>query len=131
MDRNIKKILIIVTVLLTVAVIGGYSYLTSRNFLNGPVISVYEPTNGTALTDSLVIIKGKASNISFISLDDGQIFIDKYGNFAEMFLLSDGYNIIKLSAKDRFGRTVEKKIELVYKESAPATNATTTVVSVR
>ena len=95
--------------------IGGYSFYEARNIIAGPVINVYEPRNGTFFSKPLVEIKGNVKNISEISLNDKQITIDKTGFFSEKFLLSEGYNIIKIDAQDKFGRKKEKKLELVFR----------------
>ena len=44
------------------------------------------------------------------------VIVDKDGNFEEILLLSPGYNSTLFSAKDRFNRTTEYKLELVYKK---------------
>ena len=56
-----------------------------------------------------------AKNIKDISLNDRKIFIDEQGNFKEQLLLSYGYNVFKIKANDKFGRSVEKIVEIIYK----------------
>ena len=92
----------------------GYGLFQARNFISGPKISVFTPINGENVLDPLVLITGSASNITRISLDDRQIFVDKQGNFSEKLLVPAGYTIIKLAAQDKFGRTTQKLIELNY-----------------
>lgn len=93
----------------------GYSFYQSRNLLMGPVITVSEPENGSTVPEQLVKIAGTAKNIIKITLDDRPIYIDEAGVFNEKLLLSEGYNIIKISAWDKFSNKTEKTIELVYK----------------
>lgn len=95
----------------------GYSFYQSRNLLIGPVITVSEPKNGATVPEQLVKIAGIAKNINKITLDDRPIYVDEVGVFTEKLLLSDGYNIIKISAWDKFSKKTEKTIELVYKEN--------------
>lgn len=94
----------------------GYSFYQSRNLLAGPIITINEPENGSTSEEQLIKISGAAKNIKKITLDDRPIFIDEAGNFSEKLLLSEGYNIIKISAWDKFGKKVEKTLELVYRE---------------
>jgi hypothetical protein len=96
----------------------GYGFLQARNLIMGPEITVLTPKNGDDLTDPLIIIAGSASNITRISLDDRQIFVDKHGAFSEKLLVPSGYTIIKLEAQDKFGRTTQKLIELNYTASS-------------
>jgi hypothetical protein len=112
-----KAIIKISLIVLIVTGIIGYSIFQSRNLINGPQITLSSPQIGSTLTNSLVHIQGKADNISFITLNDRQIFVDKDGNFDEELLLEPGYNAWQIQAKDKFGRIVTKKIELVLKAS--------------
>lgn len=107
---NIKTIAFIILIL----GILGYTYFQMQNLIVGPVITVSEPQNGTTLTSSQIKVIGNTKNISSINLNDRQIFIDESGVFKEKLLLSPGYNIITLKAKDKFNRETEKVIELVY-----------------
>lgn len=93
----------------------SYSFYQSRNLVRGPVITINEPENGSNVREQLVKIAGVAKNINKISLDDRPIYIDETGSFSEKLLLSKGYNIVKLSAWDKFGKKTEKTLELVYK----------------
>jgi len=96
--------------------IAGYSYYQGRSLIAGPQINIEEPKNGTEVTETLLQIKGRAKNVSFISMDGRQIYIDNDGIFREKLLIEEGYNIIKFSATDKFGREESKILELVLKE---------------
>ena len=117
MGGNAKFILGFVIFCLAAFVIGGYAYLQSREFLRGPQITITSPEDGKTLEESVVIIEGVAQNVAYISLNDLAIFVDSQGNFREKLLLLPGYNILTVKAEDRFGKKVEKTLELVYKES--------------
>ena len=93
----------------------GYALFQARNLIRGPMISIENPQNGSTLVESLISIEGHAENISYISLNDRQIFIDEAGAFKEKLLLSYGYNIMTIKAKDKFGRETQETLELVYK----------------
>ena len=95
--------------------IGGYGLFQMRNLILGPVITLSTPSNGAAVSDSLIPIVGSTKNIAFISLNDRAIFIDEEGYFNEQVLLSYGYNILTLKARDKFGRETIKTLELIYK----------------
>jgi hypothetical protein len=112
--KIIVKILIISLVVIGVI---GYSIFQARNLIEGPEIVLKSPETGSTMGNALVSIQGSAKNISYISLNDHQIFVDKDGLFKEELLLSPGYNVWKLEAKDKFGRIVSKKIELVFNKT--------------
>lgn len=115
MERTPKLILSLVIVVVIVIGLAGYAYLQSREYLRGPVIVIDEPLNGSMSTTSLITMRGAAHNVSFLTLNGRQIFTDVLGRFRESLLLESGYNIMTLEAKDRFGHTETKRLELVYK----------------
>jgi hypothetical protein len=69
---------------------------------------------------SLAIITGNAEKAVYVSLNGREIFIDKNGNFSEPISMLPGFSIVTLNARDKFGKTAEKKFEIVKKEDAKA-----------
>jgi len=96
--------------------IASYTYYKTKDFVRGPIVTILYPVDGSTLYDTIVEIKGEAKNISYISIDDRQIFTDESGFFVEKLLLYPGYNIISIKATDKFDRNIEKTLELIYKE---------------
>jgi hypothetical protein len=113
-ERNGKTILKTLTITFAVLCIVGYTLYQAQNIIKGPQLNIEWPHNGTTVQDAAVAIRGIAQNVAYISLNDRQIFIDNQGNFNEELLLAPGYNIWTLKAKDKFGRSVTKKIELIF-----------------
>lgn len=116
MERGAKFTVTIALIATAAVLIVIYAYLQSREFLRGPQVVITSPADGSVFTESLVTVEGVASNVSIISLNDAPIFIDQSGHFREKLLLQSGYNILTVSAQDRFGKKVRKKLELIYKE---------------
>jgi len=94
-----------------------YAYIELKDVVRGPELEISTPLNGSTTNTSLVNIHGKASHISFIHLNDRKIFTDEFGSFSEQLLLYPGYNIITITAEDRFARSITKKVEIVYKDN--------------
>ncbi len=92
----------------------GYFIFNFRIFIAGPDIIITSPQNGQTADKELIEVIGKATNVNFISLNDRPIFIDSDGNFKEFLLLSPGYNIIIVKAKDKFERNISKNIEIIF-----------------
>ena len=102
-------------IILFIALI-GYSLYNSRILIKGPEIIITEPSNGSVIEDSpLIRVKGSATNIAFIELNGKQINVNEDSVFDEPTLLYPGYNVITISAVDKFERNITEKIELVYK----------------
>lgn len=99
-----------------ILVVTGYGLWRSSDFLLGPKIIIEAPIDGGVVLSPIAKIKGRAERISAIFLNDQQIFTDNQGYFEETLLLAEGYNIIEIRAKDRFGRETER----IIKVAAPA-----------
>lgn len=116
MNRNaISKLKFIVLSLFGLIIV-GYTLFQAQKIIVGPTIEVYTPQNGATYNQTLIEIEGRARNIAYLNLNDRPIFTDKNGYFKEKLLLSPGYNIIKLDAKDKFKKYTEKRLELILKE---------------
>ena len=116
MNRNAISLLKISVISILALVIVGYSLFQAQKILRGPIIEVNSPENATTYNQPLIEVSGRAQNISYLNLNDRPIFTDKDGYFKEKLLLSPGYNIIKLDARDKFKKYTEKKLELILKE---------------
>ncbi len=116
MSRSVKSLIKVAGFGLLGIVIVSYSLFQAWKMIQGPVITIYSPENGRTFNQALIEIEGRAKNISHLSLNDRPIFTDKSGYFKEKFLLSPGYNVIKLDATDKFKKYVEKRLYLVLKE---------------
>jgi hypothetical protein len=71
--------------------------------LRGPQIFVEGLKNGEN-HGPIAFISGKTVGAKELKLNNNEIILDEEGNFSDTLLLSAGYNIISLSAKDGFGR---------------------------
>lgn len=117
MEKNAKMLIGTSVLIIGFIAIVTYSYLQSEEYLNGPKIVISSPTNGDTMLKPLIQIDGNAKNISQISLNDASIFVDSKGDFHQRTLLLPGYNILTVKAQDKFGKKVEKSIELFYKQT--------------
>jgi hypothetical protein len=116
MNRTIPSLIKLFSGIILALIIIGYSLFQAHSIITGPEIDVYSPQNGTVYSHTLIEISGQAHNTSFLNLNKRQIFTDRDGYFKEKLLLSPGYNILVLDAKDKFGKTTEKRLELILKE---------------
>lgn len=113
--RKVKRWVTIWIALAAVTLVIGYGAYRAQSLVEGPDIGITSPITGATSTKSLVEVEGFAHNISFLTLNGDKIFTDESGVFKEKVLLSPGYNIMTLEAKDRFGRTAQKTLQLIYK----------------
>lgn len=110
--KKIKRTALILAFILFIA----YGAWNGRDIALGPKVDIFYPANGESLSSKLIKINGQALNAAYLSLNDRQIFVDDAGYFSEYVALLPGYNIVKISSKDRFGETREKLLHLYFKE---------------
>ncbi len=116
-SKNIKWWLGTMSFVLLFSVITIFSYEKMCFLVKGVKIEAdIEQKDGS----SIATISGNANKATYIALNGREIFIDKTGNFSEVVAILPGYSVITLNAKDKFGKTDEKKFEMVKKENAPA-----------
>src|SRR3989338_419467 len=90
----------------------GYAYFEGRGFLYGPTISV---ENRVLEVDKpFITIEGTAHRIATLSMNGETIPVTENGAFSEPYLIAPGYNRIVLTASDRYNKSTERVIEVVY-----------------
>lgn len=125
MRSNFKRIIHISSLFIIACVIITYSFYQSRFLLEGPQVAVWDPQNGSTVFQSVLDIQGEVKNISKLSLDGRQIFVNEQGVFKERILLSVGLNSITIEAQDKFGREIQKTVELFFKDVRSETDTLT------
>lgn len=104
-----------------------YALYEAHGILFGPTISV----SGRAMIvdQPYIEIKGTADRISSLSMNGNDVPVTENGAFDEPYVLSPGYNKIVLEAKDKYGKTTSRTIEIVYDASSTAQSASAGAVS--
>ena len=115
---TLKRMLSIAGIILITGTIVIYSYIQFRGVIEGPDIILDSPTSHMSTT-TLILVRGHVKNAKSTTLQGRSIFIDTKGLFSEELLLSEGYNIIVLTAADAQGRNTRKAIEVFYENQSP------------
>jgi len=95
-------------------IIIGYAISKSTLLIEGPLLKIDKPIEGETFTSPLLQIHGTAKNIAFLTLNGRQIYTNDSGNIYDELLLFSGYNVITVSARDRFGRSREIVRHIIY-----------------
>ncbi len=90
----------------------GYAYYEAQSVLWGPRIDI--PDGLKSVTEERIIIAGQAETIQELRLNGTLVSVTENGAFEEPYLLAPGYNRIVLEARDRYGRSAEKVLEITY-----------------
>lgn len=107
-DSRFTRIILIVFFILVL----GYAYFEGRGLLYGPTISIEGRV--MEVSEPFITIEGKAEHIATLAMNGKTIPVTEEGNFSEPHVLAPGYNRITLAARDRYGKTTERVIEIVY-----------------
>lgn len=116
-DSRITRIVLCAFFLLVII----YAYYEARGLLYGPSINI--PSEITVSKDPFVTISGTAERIAELSMDGKPVPVTESGVFEEPYLLATGYNRIVLQARDKYGRTRERIIEIIYQPTATSSGA--------
>lgn len=89
-----------------------YLYHQARSFINGPMITL----NALPVMqhERRITLTGETENIVAFYVNGKEIYTDEEGVFAQPIVLENGYTILTLTAKDRFGRHTSLTQEFVY-----------------
>ena len=113
-DSKITKLALVAFFIVLI----GYGYFEARGFLYGPRIIV--PSQITEVRERLVLVKGQTERIAELRMNDRPIAVTEDGHFEEPYLLAPGLNRIILDARDKYGRTRQEIIQIVYVQDEDA-----------
>lgn len=97
----------------------GYGIFEARRLIEGPMITITSPQNGSATSTTALVITGTARNISFLTIDDKPAFTDESGRFSLIISPPQGYTTITVAASDRFGRHSSKSVSITMLDFCP------------
>src|SRR5262249_36121605 len=104
-----------------------YALFEARGQILGPTIDVSPRVE--LVHQPFLVIQGQAERISSLLMNGQQIPVTENGSFQEPYLLPPGYNRIVLDAKDSYGRSAERVLEIMYQPEPGSATPTTTASS--
>ena len=116
MKMDAKKILQTAGLAVFFLLIIIYAFFRSHYLIFGVKIKNVNVIDGAKVTNSIIEVTGNAKNAINLTLNGREITINENGDFQETIALLMGYNIINITAKDKFGYIDEKNYKLMYKE---------------
>jgi len=115
MNTNAKKVIKAAGLSIFFVFILIFGFLGSKDLILGIKIVNVNLSDGQTLENSTVKLSGNAKNAINLLLNGREISIDQEGNFNETIALLPGYNVINITARDKFGYVDEKNYKLIYK----------------
>ena len=114
MNQDTKKLVKVTSLSILFLLIAVFVFFNSRQLIFGVKIKNVSITDNQKFTGSLLKVSGNAKNALFIALDGREVSVDQSGYFEETITLSPGYNIVNITAKDKFGNIDEKNYKVIY-----------------
>jgi uncharacterized protein YfaP (DUF2135 family) len=75
-------------------------------------IKVVSLKNGDSMPEGVITLTGTANKATNIYINGKNTPVTKSGEFEEPLVLPNGYNIVTITAKNKFGKTSEKTLTL-------------------
>lgn len=98
-----KRITLIFFILFLILV-GWYFWYEINFLIRAPKLEISQPVADITVNQEIFEIIGKTDSSAYLTINSKEIYIDKEGNFKTEIELSEGTNIIKAEAKNRFDR---------------------------
>jgi len=99
-----KRIILAIFILFLIGV-SCYFWREICFLIKPPELEVSHPSTDITVNQENFEIAGRTITSAYLTIDDSEVYIDKEGNFKKEISLKNGLNIIKIEAKNRFGRT--------------------------
>lgn len=122
-DITAKKVVSWGSSILLFIIIAGYGIWISRDLLFGIHISVSGIYDGEQAAESILSLGGTARHANKVTVDGHIVPIAQSGAWSDTIVLLPGYNIVSISATDKFGRTNIKTYHVYYSTSLPTSPA--------
>ncbi len=99
------KRLSLVVAILVIGLIFGYFWHQINYLINPPSVKITQPIPDFATQDKSVEISGQTESDVYLTVNGKEIYVDSRGNFSSILSLESGLNILRIEARDRFGKT--------------------------
>jgi len=113
MRRTNRKGVLIAIVLLLITTV--YGVFQARILIEGPALNVITPSPGETVTSQLIEVSGETKNVTHVYINGRSVLLDTKGTFNEKLVTPEGYGVVLVEVRNRFGHTLEEQIEFYGK----------------
>lgn len=85
--------------------VAGYLAYQLHFLISPPSLSVLEPVADSVVEDSILKVRGEAEISARLTINGQMVYLNKDGSFQQEVQLSQGLNVIRVEAANRFGKT--------------------------
>lgn len=88
--------------------------LSNTRFLSkGVSLEINGVEDGAVYSENVLDIAGNAKRSKHLTINGREVTINQSGEFTDTLVLLPGYNIISISAEDKFGKKTEEIFEVI------------------
>ncbi len=122
---SIKKILGPLLFIGLFVFIVSYALFQTKAISKGVSLNILNIKDGDIFYGEILKLSGSAQHATHLAINDREIAIDDENGFSEELVLSEGYNIITVEAKDKFDKETMKVYRVLYEAPAPTMDVAT------
>jgi len=93
-----------------------YITFNTRLVSKGISLSIDGIENGKIYTEGSLEIDGNAKRAKHLLVNGREVYLDQEGNFKDLIILLPGYNVISVTAEDKFGKVTKNVFEIIREE---------------
>ncbi len=116
-NLNLTKIIKTTAIIGFLVFIVGYAVLNTRLISKGINLKINGIENGKIYEESSIDITGNAKRARHVLVNGREINLNQEGEFSDVLIILPGYNIITISAEDKFGKITKQVFEIIRKEN--------------
>jgi cytoskeletal protein RodZ len=76
-----------------------------KSVITPPFLELKEPVEGLKVVGTSVIVSGTTEVGAELTINNQEVLVDSTGNFNENLIISTGYNVLEVIARNKFGRS--------------------------
>ena len=114
MNQDAKKLLKITLVSVFFILIVVFAFFNSKDLIFGVKIKNVNLIDSLKVSDSIFEITGTAKNAVKLTLNGREISVNQAGRFDETIAFLSGYNLVEITAQDKFGHVDKKNYQVIY-----------------
>lgn len=81
----------------------------------GPKLNISSPKDGTLVRTSIVDVSGVTDPYATVTVNNEAVYVDLSGSFKKTIFVYPGETKIKITAKNRYGKTTRREIGIIVK----------------
>lgn len=89
-----------------------YGVYQARGAVLGPQIIV--DTSIAEVHDAYIMVRGSTAHIAELRVNGNPVAVSEEGAFAQPYLLAPGVNRIMFDARDKYGATKHRELDILY-----------------